>query len=254
MLRSTAARWPLRLLLVGLALGQAHRAGAAVFTINPTVVTLTPKASSALLSLKNDSDEPIRFQVTAYGWNQNAAGEMDLKPTEDVVFYPALFTLGPKQERKIRIGTTAAFGQTERNYRVFIEELPPTAQQAAQSGVRVLTRMGIPVFLQPAAPRASAALEDISRTKGVFSFVLRNTGNVHFVPERIHVKALDATGKVLLEKDLSGWYVLAGGLRNFVFEAKRPECEAVRSLVVEVKIGNNVLDGRLETPTGACGG
>ena len=130
-------------------------AGASTFTVDPTQVFLTAKASSRMLTLRNQSDHPLRFQLTVFGWSQNERGEMDLVPTQDIVFFPTLLTLAPDEERKVRIGVATEFGATEKTYRIFVEELPPLVQPE-EGGVTVLTKMGIPIFLRPARAEARA--------------------------------------------------------------------------------------------------
>ena len=113
--------------------------------------------------------------------------------------------------------------------------------------------MGVPVFLQPAMLTSTAAIEAFGRVKAGFALTVKNSGNVHFIPDRIHVQALGADGRMIKDADLQSWYVLAGGTRVFTFDPLREGCEQVRRLVVDVRIGQSVLTERLETPTGACG-
>jgi hypothetical protein len=51
---------------------------------------------------------------------------------------------------------------------------------------------------------------------------------------------------------VSGWYVLAGSTRTFSVPLDRPGCERVRSLLVEVRVGETVLKSPLAAPGGAC--
>ena len=82
-------------------------ADAATFSVNPTQIFLTGKSGSALLTLRNDSSELLRFQLSAFSWQQSASGELQLGPTKDVVFFPALLSLKPGEERRVRIGSLA---------------------------------------------------------------------------------------------------------------------------------------------------
>jgi fimbrial chaperone protein len=248
----TADRFRNVVLAGGLLLLQAAGVYAAGFSIDRTRVELTPRAASALVRLRNESTEPLRLQISAFAWTQRPDGQMDLQPTDDVIFFPALLTLTPGQDRPIRIGTSAAFVPVERSYRVFIEELPPEQRPAADQGVRVLTRMGIPVFLAPTTARAEAVVRELQLSKGTFSFTLANTGTVHFVPDTVQLTASDASGRQILERALRGWYVLPGGMRVFTLTFDAPDCQSVRSLQVHVQVGAAALKERLETPSGAC--
>lgn len=241
-------------LLAGLAICQAGRAGAATFTVNPTQVYLSAKATSVLLSLKNESSESLRFQLTLRSWDQKTTGEMSLAPTTDLVFFPQLLTLGPGEERKVRVGLRPGVtaDATERTYRLFVEELPPSQSESPANGVRVLTKMGIPIFLQPATPAEKAFLEDVSAAKGRAAFVIRNGGNVHFVPEAVHVEGLSADGRTVFSLPVNAWYVLAGGLRRFDVDLPKEGCDQATAVVVTVRVGEAVLTQRIETPAGPC--
>jgi fimbrial chaperone protein len=193
------------------------------------------------------------MQLKAQRWDQSRTGEMQLAPTEDLIVFPSLVTLAPGEERKVRVATAAAFGQVERSYRLYVEELPAAATTGdTGASVRILTRMGIPVFLQPSRPTATAVLKGLGMSNGALAFELANTGNTHYIPESIAVRGFTGTGQPVGEWPVSGWYVLAGGVREFSMRLERPACEKVRSLLVEVTIGQTVLRGPLTTPGGAC--
>jgi fimbrial chaperone protein len=234
-----------------LMLGSASGASAATFTVNPTQIFLSGKTTTALLTLRNDSDESLRFQLTAFAWQQTPSGEMTLTATQDVVFFPALLTLAPKEERRIRVGTTVAAAAQERTYRIFVEELPQ-ADGPKANAVRVLTKMGIPIFIRPAKEVATADLRDLVLRAGALHFSLDNRGSVHFVPQRVVVRAAGASGERLAEQELKAWYILAGGRREFDVAAPAEQCARVASLSVEVEFDSNVLKESLQTPGGTC--
>jgi fimbrial chaperone protein len=235
-----------------LVLGQNGAAIASSVSINPTRIVLTARASSAVLTLQNQSDELLRFQLSAYVWNQNPGGQMDLSPTEDIVFFPPLFSLEPKGERKIRVGAATDWAPTEKTYRLFIDELPPARAPETAIGLKVLTRMGIPIFLPPDRTSGSATLEGLGLAGNVLAFTVRNTGNVHFIPDKIVVRGVDEAGAAVFDQQLDAWYILAGGLRVFQFEVAPPGCARTRSINVEVQVKESLLKERLETPAGAC--
>jgi len=139
----------------GLALGLASGAAATTYSVSPTRVVLTTAMRSQLVTIKNESDRPLRFQLSMMAWSQDPAGAMQLAPTEDVVYFPSLLTLEKGEERKVRVGTAVPAGSVERSYRLFIEELPP-AERPDQSGVvRILTRTSIPSSFSPPSPLRS---------------------------------------------------------------------------------------------------
>src|SRR5437870_13055774 len=107
--------------VVLLLLGLAGSVRAAALGIDPILVELSPAAPTALLALRNEGSEPVRLQVSAFTWAQNLEGEMQLAPTSELVLFPPLLEIAPGEERKIRVGTTAAFGPAEKSFRVLVD-------------------------------------------------------------------------------------------------------------------------------------
>jgi fimbrial chaperone protein len=177
---------------------------------------------------------------------------MQLARTKDVTFFPGLFSIGAGQKRNLRIAAATSFGQVEKTYRIFIEQLPD-APSIPQATVRVLTRVGIPVYLEPAKRTARAELSPLHLDGRRISFVLRNVGNVRVSPDLVKVVGRDDRGEVLFEQPLSSWYVLAGGERVFETEAPRGVCARVRALSAEVRVEKGVLEAALPAADGACG-
>jgi len=240
-------------ILAAVALLHPGEAAASTYTFNPTRVYLNASTGSALVTLKNESAEPLRMQVKAQRWAQSLDGEIQLSATEDLIVFPALLTLKPGEERKIRVATSVAFGPVEKTYRLYLVELPPTTTEKADgASVRILTRMGVPVFLQPAKPQAAALIRDLGLSNGRLMFQLVNTGNSHFLPSSVKVRGFAANGTTVADWPINGWYVLAGTARAFALPLDRPACEQVRSLLVEVSVGETVLKSPLTTPGGAC--
>jgi fimbrial chaperone protein len=233
-------------------LAQTVPASAATFSVNPTQIYLSGRTTSSLLTLRNDSTETLRFQLSAFAWKQSPTGEILLDPTPDVVFFPALLTLKAGEERRIRVGSTVSPGASEKTYRIFVEELPAPGETAGGSAVRVLTKMGIPIFVRPVKEAASAALSELGVRDTALHFTLLNTGTVHFVPQAITVRGLAADGQPVFEQQLAGWYVLSGGRRDFDVAVASPDCGRAASVVVEVALGAGSLKESLQTPAGAC--
>jgi fimbrial chaperone protein len=243
------------LLLSGCLLGLGSRADASSFTVNPITVVLSGKDQSALLTLQSQTSEEIRFKVLVQEWKQSPQGEMQLKDTKDIVVYPGLLTLAPNEERKLRIGSTVPAGAAERSYRVFVEELPPlrAPQTVNKSEVKVLTKMGVPIFVRPGKPVAAGTVEGMGLAKRKLAFTVKNAGNVHLLLQSVRVKALDAKGAAVFEKDVEGWYVLAGGTRAWEVEIPKDACAKSKALAVAVESAEAKFSGRMEVPEAGCG-
>lgn len=245
-------------IVLGLGL-QAGNVQASVFKVTPVRVTFSGP-SSTLLTLKNESDQPLRFQITSFAWSQDPQGAVQLTPTEDIVFFPALLSLNPGEERKVRVAATVAAKEAEKTYRIFFEELPPLEKPSAPTGaqVRILTKMGIPIFVSPEKGHAEASIDAVGMQKGTLSFDVRNSGNVHFGLEGVKLQGKAAGGQTVFARQLDGWYVLAGSPRSYSLEIPAAECLKLKTIVIEAQtdvtaLGNSgTITREFEVPPGAC--
>ena len=227
----------------------AGAASAATFTVDPTQIFLSGRSGSVLLTLRNESSETLQFQLSVFVWRQSASGQMELEPTEDIVFFPTLLTLKAKETRRVRVASATPPDTREKTYRIFVEELPPT--DTVVTGVRVLTKMGIPIFVRPPKEVATATLNDLRQQDGALRFTLTNSGTVHIVPQSITVRGLTGSNAAF-NRAVEGWYVLAGGRREFDLALPKDACAQVTSIVVDIRFASGKLQERLQTPGGAC--
>lgn len=214
-------------------LGLAVVAHATAVSIDPTRVHLSAKAHSQSLALRNGGAEKARFQVTAFSWQQSPSGEMQLTPTEDILFFPSLLEIAPGETRKVRVATDVPADTIEKSYRIFVDELPPP-RATTTGAIRVLTRLGIPVFLQPSTPAARPALSaEVKR--GHLLVSLENRGNSYMYTQSVRVVGRDASGAARLQQDLPAWYVLARGKRVWDVPLESDVCAALVGLNVTGK-------------------
>jgi fimbrial chaperone protein len=156
----------------------------------------------------------------------------------------------------VRIGTATAVGEGEKSYRVFFEELPPADGElaaAARSQVRILTKMGIPIFVQPVKSYVSGAIEGLALEAGHVRFAVRNLGNEHFVLRAVRVKGVGASGDELFDRSLDGWYVLPRGTRVFDLAIPHELCAKLTGVTVESETERDTFKARVETPPEGCG-
>lgn len=222
-----------QLAALALALGAlVGPARAANFEVSPVSLTLSASMSSGIFTLTNRSPETLRFHVSVYSWDQSPTDDMVITPTKDVVFFPAMVMLAPGEERKLRIGLKTKPGPVEKAYRVFVQELPPPATQADPNAVRVLTKMGLPVFVTGEGQAPKPALAGLAVQGDRVSVELTNTGTARYRAERIVVTA-KAGAKVVHKEEHKGWYVLAGKRHTYTTSLPAEACAAVQSVEVE---------------------
>jgi fimbrial chaperone protein len=244
-------RLRLALALLLAAAGAPARAGE--LDVNPVLVELSRAEKSAVVTIRNRGQEPARYQIALYGWDQSSSGEMKLADTQDIVAFPRTLSLAPGEARIVRVGAAVPFGPVEKAYRLFIEEMPPPAKPDAASKVQVLSRIGLPVFLAPERALEKAEIADLRVAAGKVEFALRNPGNVRIRPPAVKLVAEDAAGKAVHEQPLEAWYVLAGGERRYSVALPPEHCAGVRSVTIEVALAKEPLRARAAMPQGGCG-
>ncbi|HUP65853.1 MAG TPA: fimbria/pilus periplasmic chaperone [Thermoanaerobaculia bacterium] len=219
------------LFLLGLALGQAELF-AGNFRLSPVQVFLGDGSGSALITVYNESDQPIRFQITASAWSQSESGEMLLEPTEDLLFFPKLLEIAPGAQRNVRVGSTARAGESEKTYRLFFDELPPAPVPGEGAKVTVVTKMGVPVFITPRGASPDVEVEG-TVSGGKVAIALENSGTSHVSLQGILVTGVSAAGTETFSRRLDGWYLLARSRRSYEVELNAEECSATERITVE---------------------
>jgi fimbrial chaperone protein len=238
------------LLVVGLL--APHAATASNFTVTPTEVNLSASATSALVTLRNGGKTPLRFEITLVKWSEDERGKMTLDPSSDVTFFPKLVELPGGASRNIRIGINPGLARdVEQSFRLFVEELPDQSAPVANA-VALRTKMGIPVFVRPAKPARSAAIDGVSVENGKVLTRIRNTGNLHVNVENIIVKGTGGSAVPTFTKEGQGWYVLPGATRIFEVPMTAAECKATSAIAVEVFGHNRSLKGTGQVSPAAC--
>jgi fimbrial chaperone protein len=242
--------------LAAIAIVSTRATLASDLTVQPLAVHVKPGAVSATLSLDNQGTTPLRLQVTGYAWLQNVDGNMDLQPTDDLVFFPQLVTVDPGGHRALRVGLiNPKLSTSERTYRIFIEELPSLDSQfnpSAAAMVTVRTKMGIPVFLDPARPAPKPRINFTLFKSKKLIFHLLNDGNAHFVASKVNVIGKTAGGVAVFARTLSGWYILAGGDREFDVDVNEKECSDFRSVTIEATTDSGVVRQTYPVPEDGC--
>lgn len=152
---------------------------AANFGVSPLSVDLTTQQRSAVITVSNDDTKVIQLKVHAVRWTQNAKGEDQYQPTEDLVFFPKRLEIKPGEQRIIRTGLPAApLTGDERAYRLYVEELPPVDLPTdGQTKLSVLLSFALPVFVAPAASTSKLDVKSAELlSDGTLSMQLANVG------------------------------------------------------------------------------
>lgn len=239
--------------LLGMLLGAAP-AAAGDFTVNPIRLELGRNAKSGAITVRNEGQEKLSFQVRAMEWTQDAEGKDQYADTQELVYFPKLLTTEPGEARVIRIGTKFPLVPKEKTYRLFIEELPGAPKPGAEKGaqVSVLIRFGAPIFVKPLKQEDSADIEKIELSRGELALLVRNTGNAHQMVEGIHLRGLDSQGNEAYALTLADRYLLAGTAKRYTATIPRDQCGKIANLAIELKTDKLTLKRSLEVSRAMC--
>ena len=248
--------WLSRLVMLGLAWGgQVGLAHAASFSLTPTRLVLGPTTTSTIVTVTNHGGTAMRFQLTAFAWDQTETGQIALADTTDVVVYPTLVVIEPGESRRIRVAVTRPATAVERTYRLFVEELPDhTEAPSAAMGVQVRTRMGVPIFVQAARAQSQMSIGRVELRDGALWVRVSNSGSAHAVLQRLDVRGASASGAPAFNASVNGWYVLAGHEQVFRVPVTGTECLGIAEFTVAAEFeGGPPATSRARVNRLACG-
>jgi fimbrial chaperone protein len=232
-------------------LAGAAPAGAAI-SLTPVQVELTPGKQSELIAITNDNDGELRLQVEVFAWQQAADGETLLQPTKDILAFPPLLTIAAHEVKRIRVGAAVPPGSAEKSYRLSVQELPEQTAQGT-AAVRMLTKISIPVFLQPGPVKAVGQINTEKMPNGTWTLKVQNTGTRRFVLSEIDVRGVGGGDKTVFETKAAGWYVLAGGQRDYNLALSGADCRAAKTLELRAKLDDQQISATVPVPPDTCG-
>lgn len=213
--------------LLAVAVGLAwvgSSAQAAGLQVSPTMVTFQGNDTSEVVHLFNRSDAESTMQIRVFRWEQNK-GEDLLDATEDILASPPVQTVaggGEQVVRLVRQGATP--GNDELSYRVLVDELPQ-AMAPKSSGVSMLLRFSIPVFVPPLnGGKPDLKVRWTTDSKGQHAIEISNVGNVH--AQVVAPRLIEHGHETMLNAGLYG-YVLPHQTRSWPLPSTLPAAEAL---------------------------
>lgn len=211
------------------------RAFSADFTVNPITLFFDAKQKTTVLTIANNSDQPLTLQVTTVAWSQDNEGKDVYSPTGDIIVFPKIFTVEKGQQRLVRIGARVSPASKERTYRVYMEEVKPSEGEELRGAMlTTLMKVGVPVFISAVKALPEGKIDKAGISNGALSFSVVNKGNLHFMMRGVKVEGFDKEGTQVFRKDFSGWYLLSEMIRKFSAEVPREICKKMTTLKIEV--------------------
>jgi fimbrial chaperone protein len=237
---------------IALAFAVSCPAHAGLFGISPIRVDLDRENKTGSITVSNDDPQAsLQMQAKLMEWTQDASGQDIYTPSNDLVFFPQIFTVNKQEQRVVRVGYKVPAGVREKSYRLFVEELPPPRNPDLPGAAQVLfvLRFGIPIFLRPEQEQVSASIEGAAASDGKVAVTVRNNGNGNFQIQSLTVNAANS-----YSKDLVGGYVLAGATKVMEFEMPADTCKKSPKLEISMKTDHlGVIARTLDLDTARCG-
>jgi fimbrial chaperone protein len=190
-------------ILLALALPLGAQAGS--FQVNPIGLTLSAARSTGVVTVTNDGDSPTVVQLEIVAWSQEN-GQDVYTPIRNLLATPPIFTMAAGAQQTVRVGMMSKpDAKTETAYRLYMQEVPPPKES---KDLRVLLRVGIPVFVEPAmttTPEIHWSARRLSATE--ISVEAVNEGTAHVQIQNLKL-GVGTEAKPLAER--TGGYVLPG--------------------------------------------
>ena len=226
---------------------------AADFTVSPVNVLFDAGQRATVLTVKNQAEDKLTLQLSAYAWVQDEEGKDVYTPSDEVIIFPKILSFERGEERIIRIGIKVPPGRTEKTFRVYLEEIPGPRKSPDEGAVlRTIMRVGVPVFVSPVNAVPEGTIEALSFSRGNLSLAVRNTGNIHFIIKSIQINGFSKAGEPLFRTELGGWYLLEGRSRSYTASITREICTKLDYITIHIDTDRLTLKENLEVRSAQC--
>ncbi len=239
-------------IVLGVHLAVHGPARGANLVISPVKIYFDARARTERFTLKNNDDSEINLQLKVYTWREDAEGKDVYEETADIIVFPKMLKIAKGEERIVRLGVKAPSGAVERTYRLYIQELPEESAQAKGATVKMLVRMGLPIFISPPKVEARGKIDSIAMKQGTVDLKVKNSGNRHFFISSVIIKGRTRDGQEKFLKELGGWYLLSGSARTYTTAIPKGICADLANLDIVVKTDGFDLKGKLDVEKSMC--
>lgn len=221
------------------------------FTVRPIRIFFDGTNKTNILTIKNEAREDLTLQLWAYAWGQDEKGEDLYSPTKDIIFFPKILTIKKEEEKIIRLGSKIPQGEYEKTYRLYIEEIL-TPAPIETTAVRIIMKVGVPIFISPIKTEAKANIEKIEMLKGTLYIQVKNEGNIHFVIRAINVHGRDALGEEVFKTEIGGGYLHSGKSKGLTMEIPKEKCLKINNIEVNIATDRLSIGKKLDVGKEMC--
>jgi fimbrial chaperone protein len=203
--------------------------------ITPTTIAIAHGDTAGSFTLRNSSSADAALDVHAFGWHNDAKGDLQLDPTSDILVFPTHVVIPAGETRRVRVGSRIEAGAAERAYRLIVEQTPTPGS----TGVSILMRFSLPLFIQPRNRTATVSIKSTSVARSELHVTVANDSGMHVTPQRITATGRNAGGAPVWTRDLRAWYLLAGESRGYSETLTPAECRQTSAVDVEAVVIEN---------------
>ncbi|MBW2466547.1 MAG: molecular chaperone [Deltaproteobacteria bacterium] len=228
-----------------------QKSAAADFTISPVRIFFDNRTQTAILTITNESAEDLTLQLKTFSWQQDETGKDVYSPTEDIIFFPKIFKIQGGEEKIVRLGTKIPPARHEKTYRLYLEEIP-AAQADGAAVVRILMKIGVPIFIKPLEEEIKGSLVRAELQNGTLALTVNNEGNIHFVIRKISVTGKNYAGKEVFTTETGGGYLHGNVSKGFEIKMPADACPDAATLEINIDTDRHSIDDEINISKEMC--
>lgn len=184
---------------------------AQAFQVRPVRVDLGGRQPASQLVVTNPTSNTMLIQAEAFDWSQTRDKD-SLNPSTNLIVNPPIFELAPGAQQVVRVGLRRAIESgVEVPYRIWLTQVA-TPGETTDSGVQMLLRVSLPVFVTGAGTGSPQAVWQRDAADGAVE--MGNSGARH-----LHVRELRLVSDGARAESLGPCYALPGGLCRWAVPA-----------------------------------
>lgn len=221
------------------------------WSVSPISLEFDNRVKTNAVTVTNEGANKLHVQLKAYEWTQDSEGKDLYKETKDIIYFPRIMILGPKEKRIVRVGIKMPVTGVEKTYRLYMEEIPgPSVDEGVN--VAIAIRFRIPIFVKPVKEEMAGKIESISLSESNLHIGVKNSGNVHFKIESFIIKGAGSDQSEIFSRKLNGWYLLSGKSRNHTTSIPLEICSVMQDIQIEIKTDQLTLRGSKSIERSMC--
>lgn len=193
-------------------------------TLTPVRLEIAAGQQVTNFNIYNQDSSKAVYQITAFSWQQKNGKDIET-PTNDVIITPPIVTIQGKAEQVVRVGLRyPANSSQEASYRVIVQEVPLSepSLNSSQTGIHMLLKMSMPLFIKPAEEtrQLNCEIKSVKPSSNLWSIRLVNNSNVHVIISDFQLANVSGS-KITTQPNISG-VILSKQSKEWQVAIKQP--------------------------------